>query len=93
TSIRRSVESLKNAEGVDMTSEYEAIIQKEIDYHANEARKRGMEEGRAEGRAEGMAEAKVETSKEIAANMKKQSIPFETISICTGLSVNEIAFL
>ena len=49
------------------------------------ARMDGLEEGREEGRAEG--------KKETAANLKKLSIPIETIAQATGLSITEIEAL
>ena len=46
--------------------------------------------GKAEGIAEGMEKGKAEEQRLIAANLKKQGIPLEIISQCTGLSVEEI---
>lgn len=45
------------------------------------------------GRAEGRAEGRVEGTLDVARRMKAMSIPVETISLCTGLSLDEIAGL
>lgn len=50
----------------------------------------GLAEGKAEGLAEGEAKGKVETQCLIATNLKKQGVNAETISQCTGLSIEEI---
>ena len=47
-------------------------------------------EGRAQGLAEGRAEGRVESAREIAAKLKAQGIPSETISACTGLDADTI---
>ena len=54
-----------------------------------EGRADGLVEGKAEGRAEGLAEGK----REIAAKLKKQGIPVDVITQCTGLSSEEISKL
>ena len=51
---------------------------------------KGKAEGKAEGLAEGEAKGKVETQCLIATNLKKQGVNAETISQCTGLSIEEI---
>ena len=63
----------------------------------NSAERKGMAAGIAEGIAQGIAQGKEEGKNEerdlIALNLKKQGIPFELISQCTGLSVKEIELL
>lgn len=55
-----------------------------------EGRAEGREEGRAEGREEGRAEGRLEERRQNAKKMKDLSVPVETISQVTGLSVDEI---
>lgn len=55
----------------------------------NSAERKGMAAGIAQGKEEG----KNEERNLIALNLKKQGIPFELISQCTGLSVKEIELL
>ena len=50
----------------------------------------GRAQGLAEGRAEGKAEGRAESAREIAAKLKAQGIPSETISACTGLDADTI---
>lgn len=45
------------------------------------------------GRAEGRAECRVEGTLDVVRRMKAMSISVETISLCTGLSLDEIAGL
>ena len=45
------------------------------------------------GRAEGRAEGRVEGTLDVVRRMKAMSISVETISLCTGLSLDEIAGL
>ncbi|MEG2066861.1 MAG: hypothetical protein RRZ65_04360, partial [Tannerellaceae bacterium] len=47
---------------------------------------KGKEKGKAEGKVEGLAEGK----RLIALNMKKNGIPVDMISACTGLTIEEI---
>ena len=49
------------------------------------AAQKGLEKGYAKGKAEGKAE--------IASNMKRLGMPIETISLATGLSMEEISEL
>ena len=49
----------------------------------------GLAEGKAEGRAEAEAKAK-EKEVQIVKNMCSKNIPLETISECTGLSLEEV---
>ena len=53
----------------------------------------GLVEGRAEGLEMGRAEGGKQTQLEIAHNLKKLSLPLETIIQATGLSVEEIESL
>ena len=53
----------------------------------------GLVEGRAEGLEMGRAEGGKQTQLEIAHNLKKLSLPLETIIQVTGLSVEEIESL
>ena len=59
----------------------------------NSAERKGMAAGIAQGIAQGKEEGKNEERDLIALNLKKQGIPFELISQCTGLSVKEIELL
>ncbi len=59
----------------------------------NSAERKGMAAGIAQGIAQGKEEGKNEERNLIALNLKKQGIPFELISQCTGLSVKEIELL
>ena len=59
----------------------------------NSAERKGMAAGRAQGMAQGMAQGKEEERHFIALNLKRQGIPYELISQCTGLSVKEIELL
>lgn len=59
----------------------------------NSAERKGMASGIAQGIAQGKEEGKNEERNLIALNLKKQGIPFELISQCTGLSVKEIELL
>ena len=54
------------------------------------AREKAWSEGRTEGRAEGRAEGRLEERRQNAKKMKELSVPVETISQVTGLSVDEI---
>ena len=58
-----------------------------------EGRAEGLEMGRAEGLEMGRAEGGKQTQLEIAHNLKKLSLPLETIIQVTGLSVEEIESL
>ncbi len=58
-----------------------------------EGRADGLVEGKAEGKAEGRAEGLAEGKREIAAKLKRQGIPVEVITQCTGLSSEEISKL
>lgn len=55
-----------------------------------EGREEGRAEGRAEGREEGREEGRLEERRQNAKKMKDLSVPVETISQVTGLSVDEI---
>ena len=55
-----------------------------------EGREEGRAEGREEGREEGRAEGRLEERRQNAKKMKDLSVPVETISQVTGLSVDEI---
>lgn len=59
----------------------------------NSAERKGMAAGMAAGMAQGMAQGKEEERHFIALNLKRQGIPYELISQCTGLSVKEIELL
>ncbi|MEG1563452.1 MAG: Rpn family recombination-promoting nuclease/putative transposase [Bacteroides sp.] len=59
----------------------------------NKGKAEGLLEGKAEGLLEGKAEGKVEEQHQIAAEMKKQSLPLEIIAQCTKLSIEEITKL
>ena len=51
---------------------------------------RGMEKGLAKGMEQGLAIGKGEEQREIAANFKMQGIGIDTITLCTGLPIEEI---
>lgn len=53
----------------------------------------GLTEGRAKGREEGREESRAEGMLDVARRMKAMSIPVETISFYTDLSLDEIAGL
>lgn len=53
----------------------------------------GLTEGRAKGREEGREEGRAEGMLDVARRMKAMSIPVETISLATGLSLEEITKL
>lgn len=53
----------------------------------------GMEKGMEKGMAQGIEKGKEEERHFIALNLKRQGIPYELISQCTGLSVKEIELL
>ena len=59
----------------------------------NSAERKGMAAGMAQGMAQGLAQGKEEERHFIALNLKRQGIPYELISQCTGLSVKEIELL
>ena len=44
----------------------------------------------AKGMEQGLAKGKAEEQREIAANFKKQGIGIDTITLCTGLPIEEI---
>lgn len=54
---------------------------------------KGLAEGLAKGKEEGLAEGKKEGTKEIAAKLKQNGMPIDTISQLTGLSRQEIESL
>lgn len=56
----------------------------------NSAERKGLAKGLAEGKVEGKVEGKAEEKHLIAAKMKQQGIPAATISLCTGLPIEEI---
>ena len=51
------------------------------------------QKGEAKGFVRGHAQGRVEGTLDVARRMKAMSIPVETISLCTGLSLDEIAGL
>jgi len=63
--------------------EYREIIR-------DESHEEGMEKGREEGREQGLEQGLKQGRKEVAASMKKEGIPIETIIKVTGLSQTEI---
>ena len=63
-----------------MTTERD--IHNQIEY----ARKEGIEKGREEGREEGKQEVRLA----IAANLKAQGFPIETIAKATGISPEQL---
>ena len=66
------------------------ILRDNIYTEREEGRLEGRAEGREEGRAEGRAEGRLEERRQNAKKMKELSVPVETISQVTGLSVDEI---
>ena len=54
---------------------------------------KGEARGLAEGEARGLAKGKAEEKVEIAKALKKQGLPIEMISACTGLPVEEVVKL
>lgn len=60
-----------------------------LDFAKQKGEAKGFMRGLTEARAEGRAEGKLD----VARRMKAMSIPAETISLCTGLSLDEIAGL
>ena len=61
-----------------------------LEYAVEEAEVKGLKKGKIEGIAEGLAKGKAEGQRQIAANLKNQGVNIETITLCTGLSVEEI---
>jgi predicted transposase/invertase (TIGR01784 family) len=59
----------------------------------NYARQEGREEGREEGLMEGLMEGELKKQHEIASALKAKGIDVGTISVCTGLSLDEVAKL
>ena len=54
---------------------------------------RGLAKGEARGLAKGKAEGEAKKAVEIARALKKQGLPVEMISACTGLPVEEVVKL
>ena len=67
--------------------------EKGIDKGWNEGLAEGEARGLAKGKAEGLAEGKAKEKVEIAKALKKQGLPIEMISACTGLPVEEVVKL
>ena len=63
------------------------------DYNYEKGIDKGWNEGLAEGEARGLAKGKAEEKVEIAKALKKQGLPVEMISACTGLPVEEVVKL
>ena len=53
----------------------------------------GLAEGKIKGKAEGLAEGEAKSQRQIAVKLKKQGIPVDVITQCTGLSSEEISKL
>ena len=58
-----------------------------------EGEARGLAKGEARGLAKGKAEGEAKKAVEIARALKKQGLPVEMISACTGLPVEEVVKL
>ena len=80
-------EALKRYRDYKNTIDY--AEEKEIEKGFKIGEAKGLAKGKAEGRAEGRAKEQ----RLIAANFKKQGVNIETISLCTGLSIEEISKL
>ncbi len=64
--------------------------ERDLQYRMKIHHDRGFAEGREEGREEGRKEGEMESKIAIARNMLAQGLPFETISQCVGLSIEEL---
>lgn len=64
-----------------------------IDYAEEKGIEKGIKIGEAKGLAKGKKEGRAKEQRLIAANFKKQGVNIETISQCTGLSIEEISKL
>ena len=85
TSRRRNIEQCKLSIYDNMVRD-EIQIAAEREYAVEEALAKGRAEGKAEGRAEGKAEGRAEMAK----SLKAAGVAIETISQCSGLSVEDI---
>lgn len=65
----------------------------ELQAAVNRGREEGIQIGEAKGKAEGKAEGRTEEKIEIAKNLLSQGVDAKTISLATGLSVEEVAAL
>ena len=54
---------------------------------------KGLRKGREEGLQEGKVEGKAESQREIASALKAKGVDVGTISVCTGLSLDDVAKL
>ena len=95
--IFRKLKSIVEVERMtpDQRLEYELSLSVERDLSAalDTSFEDGMEKGLEKGIEKGKAEGKAEEQRQIAAKLKKQGIPLEMISQCTGLSLKEISEL
>ena len=79
----------------DMMTERDRI--NSINYARQEGREEGeqagLQKGREEGLQEGKVEGKAESQREIASALKAKGVDVGTISVCTGLSLDDVAKL
>ena len=83
----------------DMMTERDRI--NSINYARQEGREegeqaglqKGLQKGLKEGERKGKAEGKAESQREIASALKAKGVDVGTISVCTGLSLDEVAKL
>ena len=54
---------------------------------------KGLKEGERKGREEGLQEGELKKQREIASALKAKGVDAGTISVCTGLSLDEVAKL
>ena len=79
----------------DMMTERDRI--NSINYARQEGEQAGLQKGLRKGREEGLQEGKVEgkaeSQREIASALKAKGVDVGTISVCTGLSLDDVAKL
>ena len=75
----------------DMMTERDRI--NSINYARQEGREEGREEGLQEGEQKGLKEGELKKQREIASALKAKGVDAGTISVCTGLSLDEVAKL
>ena len=75
----------------DMMTERDRI--NSINYARQEGREEGEQAGLQKGREEGLQEGELKKQREIASALKAKGIDAGTISVCTGLSLDDVAKL
>jgi flagellar biosynthesis/type III secretory pathway protein FliH len=71
----------------------QAGLQKGLRKGREEGREEGLQEGERKGREVGLMEGELKKQREIASALKAKGVDAGTISVCTGLSLDDVAKL